>query len=296
MPVRDEEARGLPAVGSRAASVESSRWTDVPLSENTGVPLYVQIRNLLKEQIRLGEWPADQPMPTEDQLVTHFGVSRTTVRQALSDLAKEGLVVRKAGRGTFARQPLMVLRMQHWHSLSLEIAQRGLRPSKLTLSVERLDASAELGHRASELAERHVLHLKQVRYADDLPIVVLDHYFPSELCGFLAEMPLDDPDLSIQQALAAHGIELSHAKGEISATLASELEAKYLEIEPGAPLVEIATKSYGPDDRVVEYSRGVVNTERYPLALHSDWTVELGTAGQRAEQSGPVPSPGSPDA
>ena len=72
------------------------------------MPLYVQIRNLLRERIRLGEWAADEPMPTEDELVAHFGVSRTTVRQAMSDLASEGLVVRKAGRGTFARQPLMV--------------------------------------------------------------------------------------------------------------------------------------------------------------------------------------------
>jgi len=269
--VKKKRKKGFVAPDLAAAS---RSWTDAALSADTGVPLYIQIRNLLREQIRLGEWPADEPMPTEDQLVAHFGVSRTTVRQAMTDLAREGLVVRKAGRGTFARQPLMVLRMQQWHSLAVDIARRGLRSSKLTLCVERLEAGAEIAHRASELAERDVLHLQQVRYADGVPIVVLDHFFPFELCSFLADMPLEDSEFSVQRALASRGIELARAKGEISATIASDLEAKYLEVEVGAPLVEIAIKSYGVDERVIEYSKGVVRTDRYPLALYSDWSVE----------------------
>jgi GntR family transcriptional regulator len=265
---------GTAPSGSVSSETEPSHWTDATLSADTGMPLYIQIRNLLREQIRLGEWSAYEPMPTEDELVSHFGVSRTTVRQAMADLVNEGLVVRKAGRGTFARQPLLVLRMQQWHSLALDIVQRGLRSSKLTLNLERLDARTEIAHRASEIAEGDVLHLQQVRYADDLPIVVLDHYFPFERCGFLADMPVDEPTFSIQQALGQHGIELHSAKGEISATAATELEAKYLQVPPGTPLVEIATKTYDRDGRVVEYSRGVVQTGRYPIALYSDWKVE----------------------
>jgi DNA-binding GntR family transcriptional regulator len=255
------------------AEVRSS-WTDAAISDETGVPLYIQIRNLLRERIRLGEWAAEEPMPTEEDLVAHFGVSRTTVRQAMSDLANEGLVVRHAGRGTFARQPLMVVKMQQWHSLTTDIAQRGLKPSKKTIRVQKLDARAEIAHRASELAEGDILHIRSVRYADGVPIVVLDNYFPFELCGFLTELELDDPEFSIERALAEHGIELARANGEISATAASKSEARYLQLEPGSPLVEIATKTYNAEGRVVEYSRGVIVTERYPLALVSDWSVE----------------------
>jgi GntR family transcriptional regulator len=262
-----------------------STWTDAALRDDTGVPLYIQIRNLLRERIRLGEWSAEEPMPTEEELVAHFGVSRTTVRQAMSDLANEGLVVRHAGRGTFARQPLMVVRMQQWHSLTTDIAQRGLRPSKTILRVEKLDARAEIAHRASELAEGDILHIQSVRYADGNPIVVLDNYFPFELCGFLAELDLADPDFSIERALSEHGIDLFRANGEISATAASKEEAKYLNIKPASPVVEIATKSYNAEGRVVEYSRGVIVTERYPLALYSDWSVN----GRAINTSPPPP-------
>lgn len=261
-------------VGGGARSAQSRRWTEACLSADTGVPLYVQIRNLLKEQIRLGGWQAEDPMPTEDQLSAHFGVSRTTVRQAMTDLAREGLVLRKAGRGTFARQPLMVLRMQQWHSLGIDIARRGRRSSRLTLRVEKLDAGAELAHRASELVERDMLYIQQVRYADEVPIMVFDHFFPFELCAFLADEPLEDPEFSIQQALSEHSIKLARAKGEINATNASKVEAKYLEVKIGTALVEIATKSYSVDDRVIEYTKGVMRTDRYPLALYSDWSVE----------------------
>ena len=259
----------------RRARADPSRWTDAALTDETGVPLYVQIRNLLRERIRLGEWAPDTPMPTEEELIAHFGVSRTTVRQAMSDLAAEGLVVRKAGRGTFARQPLMVVRMEQWHSLTADLKRRGLRPSKRILCVEKLDARAEIAHRAGELAQGEILHLRSVRFADDVPVVVLDNYFPFRLCKFLIDLDLEDPDFSIEHALFEHGIELARATGEIAATVASELEAQQLEIKAGMPLVEIATKTYNADGRVVEYSRGVIVTQRYPLALHSDWTAEM---------------------
>jgi GntR family transcriptional regulator len=241
----------------------------------------MQIRNLLRERIRIGEWSADEPMPTEEDLVAHFGVSRTTVRQAMSDLANEGLVVRWAGRGTFACQPLMVLRMQQWHSLTKDIAQRGLTPSRKMLCVERLKAGAEVADRAKELAEDDMLHVQSIRLANGVPIIVLDQYFPYQLCGFLADAPWDDPDLTSEGILSDHGINEVRAEGEIIATMASKLEAKYLEIKPGSALVEIATKSYDAEGTVVEYARGVVVTARYPLALYSDWSTDAAAVPTR---------------
>ena len=282
---------GQSQLARRRSSSRKTRWTDATISEETGVPLYLQIRNLLRERIRLGEWSADEPMPTEEDLVAHFGVSRTTVRQAMSDLANEGLVVRRPGRGTFARQPLMVLRMQQWHSLTKDIAQRGLAPSKKILCVERLKAGAEIADRAKELVEGDLLHIQSIRYADDVPIIVLDQYYPYELCAFLADVALDDPNLTSEGILAEHGIVEMRAEGEIIATTASKLEAKYLDVKPGSALIEIATKAYSADGRVVEYSRGVVATASYPLALYSDWSAEGVAVPPRLSQGRSQPNP-----
>jgi GntR family transcriptional regulator len=67
------------------------------------VPRHLQIQRVLRASIHAGEWEPDRPMPTEMALVQRFGVSRTTIREALGVLAREGLIVRHRGRGSFVR-------------------------------------------------------------------------------------------------------------------------------------------------------------------------------------------------
>jgi GntR family transcriptional regulator len=68
-----------------------------------GVPLHVQIERVLRDRIESGEWETDRPIPTELELVRLFKVSRSTIRAALDALARDGLIVRHRGRGSFVR-------------------------------------------------------------------------------------------------------------------------------------------------------------------------------------------------
>lgn len=70
-----------------------------------GVPLYLRIQQYVREKISSGEWPADQLIPSEAELSRQFGCSRITVTNALRELAKEGLIYRIQGKGTFAGSP-----------------------------------------------------------------------------------------------------------------------------------------------------------------------------------------------
>src|SRR5215475_4360779 len=67
------------------------------------VPRHLQIQRVLRARIESGEWEGDRPIPTEMELLDEFGVSRTTIRGALGVLAREGLIVRHRGRGSFVR-------------------------------------------------------------------------------------------------------------------------------------------------------------------------------------------------
>ena len=79
---------------------------------------------------------------------------------------------------------------------------------------------AALVGKDKELAEGEMLHVRSIRYADGSPIIVLDQYYPYELCGFLADAPLDDPNLTSESILSEHGIHQVRAEGEIIATTA----------------------------------------------------------------------------
>src|SRR5262252_9797844 len=67
------------------------------------VPRHLQIQRVLRARIESGEWEGDRPIPTEMELLDEFGVSRTTIREALGVLAREGLIIRHRGRGSFVR-------------------------------------------------------------------------------------------------------------------------------------------------------------------------------------------------
>src|SRR5207244_1562317 len=111
------------------------------LTRDSGIPLYVQVREALRERLLAAEWGPEQPLPTEENLVEQFGVSRATVRQALADLVQEGLIVRRAGLGTFRREPHMVLRMERFLSFSADLRERGARHESQLLTVEQTDGS-----------------------------------------------------------------------------------------------------------------------------------------------------------
>jgi GntR family transcriptional regulator len=245
--------------------------------ENTrGIPLYVQLRELIREAIRQGRWGPDDPLPTEAELQQQYSVSRSTIRQALADLVHEGLLVRYAGRGTFACQPSMVLGMHGLLSFRADLIARGIRPRRHVLGLERTTLPVQGQHFAPELDDLDVIHVFEVRFGDDRPIVVFNHYFPSERFAFLLEDEdaVTDPDGSLRDLVNARGITYARAVGEVNAVIPSKREAKLLELPDGQPAVEIATKTFDLSGRAVEYSRGIFRTDRYALTLKSEWSSD----------------------
>lgn len=74
------------------------------LLKKNGLPLYYQIENIMREKIINGEWKGGTQIPTETQLMEMFGVSRATMRQAISNLCNDGLLNRIQGKGTFVAE------------------------------------------------------------------------------------------------------------------------------------------------------------------------------------------------
>src|SRR5260370_7422423 len=87
----------------RGCALASSRR--MAIDRINPLPYYVQVKDALREHIESGEWPAGHQLPGEPELCVLFDVSRTVIRQALSDLEYEGLIVRKKGKGTFVAEP-----------------------------------------------------------------------------------------------------------------------------------------------------------------------------------------------
>ncbi len=242
------------------------------VDEGTGVPLYVQLREQLRTKILAEEWDTAEPLPTEEALAKSIGVSRSTARQALDDLSREGLIVRRQGRGTFVRPARMILRMQQFMSFHDEMIERGLEPSSRLVWVKSVSRRRDLELDFDKATEK-AIWIRTLRLANGRAAVLFDHFFPASRCGFLLHEPLDLPDLSLRRVLASHGIMPASSSGEIRAAKVDAQEAELLEMSLDSAVVEIITRTADQDGRSFEHARSLVRPDRYALLLQSDWAA-----------------------
>ena len=111
------------------------------IDKQSRLPLYFQLEELIKKAISTGELKPGDMIPTEWEIIDYFKLSRTTVRQALSDLVNENLLYRKKGIGTFVSKPKIDLQyMGNMVSYNEQITSMGLTPSTKVLKFEVITA------------------------------------------------------------------------------------------------------------------------------------------------------------
>jgi GntR family transcriptional regulator, histidine utilization repressor len=144
-------------------------------------PLYMQVKRHILDNIDSGKWVAATRVPSENDIVKSFGVSRMTANRALRELSDEGVLVRVAGVGSFVAE-----RQAHAHPLEIrgiadEIRQRGHKHHAEIISLERVRAVAELAEDFG-VAPRSELYCSMiVHFENDRPIQLEDRYVLPQL-------------------------------------------------------------------------------------------------------------------
>ena len=100
------------------------------------VPKYYQLAEILQHKIEGGEWQPHDALPAERELETIYGVSRTTVREALNHLAKQGYIYRAHGKGTFVARPKLRQSLHLLQSFTNDIASRGFVAGQQILEIK----------------------------------------------------------------------------------------------------------------------------------------------------------------
>jgi GntR family transcriptional regulator len=229
-------------------------------------PLYQQLRNHINATIVSGEMKAGEPLPSEREIAEIADVSRITVRKAVQELVKEGLVVQKQGSGTtVAPQPERVQQyLTRLTSFTEDMARRGKNVTSTFLEKGLFSPSPEeimaLGLKADGLVAR----LSRLRKADGKPLAL-------ERASLSADY-LPDPE-SVEASLYAYleklGNKPSRAIQRISAINLRGEDAKHLEVEDGSAGLSIVRVSYLPTGQVVEFTKSIYRGDAY------DFVAEL---------------------
>lgn len=248
-----------------------------PIDKASPVPIYHQIAQHLEQTIkdrRLGE---GDPIPAEHELCETYGVSRMTVRQAIDVLAKQGLLIRQKGRGTFVSTPKLRQPLAALTSFTMDMRSRGLQPASRILSCEAMPAPADVREKLGLAEGDSIIRLARVRLANGVP----QAYECSHLLYQDAEkiLHMDLTDQSLYQTLCTKcGLHLKTARESIEVNTPLPEICRLLEIPSGTPAFFIERLTYDARGRAVEYVQSHYRTDRFRFEVE----LNLGDTGAKA--------------
>lgn len=221
---------------------------------------------LLKERITSGALPPGQRLPSEPSLASLHGLSRVTIRRALDGLAREGLITRQPGSGTFVTHPgspppvVADLSNMLAHLVAMGRATR----VKL-LSFAYLTPPAAVATALQLRSDERVQHSLRVRYLDDTPFSFLSTYVPERIGVTYSESDLVATPLL--ELLERSGVGAAKAQQTISATLASPDVAEALDVEIGSALLSLTRVVLGADGQGIEYLSALYRPDRHAFRM-----------------------------
>jgi GntR family transcriptional regulator len=229
---------------------------------NRPVPLYYQLREIVRQEILSGvRKPGDQ-LPTEKELEQRFGVSRVTVRQALRDLMVEGLLVRQRGRGTFVATPKLEKALKSATGFTTDMVQRGLEPGSHVLEFAERPAAAEVADGLTVPAGTPVIYLKRLRLAGGEPLALQWSYLPAAL--FPGLLAADLSGGSLYEYLQVHyGVSIMAGRKMVEGVVADRRIAQALHIPEGAPMLRISGTNLDQSGEPVEYGVTLYRADKY---------------------------------
>jgi len=236
----------------------------MPTLERTNpLPLYYQLKEVLKQQIRAGHLAPHTTIPSEPELVANYHVSRATVRQALSELVHEGLLYRQHGKGTFVCEPHVQQNLSELTSFSEEIRRRGQRPGGLLLVSELVRGTETVRQQLRLTDTEQAIRLERLRTADGTPIAYEIDYLPYPRAAGIYQRAQELVDGSLYKLMVSEGFSPYITEQKISAGRASDRVAELLRIEPGEPILRLTCTTFDQTGSPIEYSEAFYPPARY---------------------------------
>lgn len=225
-------------------------------------PLYDQLVDILTEKIEHECSPGDL-LPSERELSDRYGLSRTTVRLALQELERTGLVVRQHGRGTFvADRSARTTDLLHAYSFTEQMRELGREPETTILEFTEVEADKNLAaHMGARIGDK-LIKLKRLRSADGMPLMVECTYLPLRKFMTLKRPMLERHSL-YNVIERDYGEKVRVAEEEFFASIARPADARLLDIDDGDPVLDLVRTTYNTHNEIVEYTLSVARADQF---------------------------------
>lgn len=234
-------------------------------------PLYVQIRDTLRARIMDGSYPPHSQMPSEQELCVMFGVSRITVRQALGDLQKEGIVFRLHGKGTFVSKPKAFQNVTSLQGFAEAMSSMGYEIVNQLRRFRSIKADRHIAQRLNIPEGSAVTEIHRVRLLNREPVSLELTWIPEALGKRLANADLVTRDIFLILENDC-GVPLGHADISVDAILADEEIVDALRVEEGSPVLRIERLTHDASGVPIDYEYLYFRGDAFQYRMRIDRT------------------------
>lgn len=225
------------------------------LDKKSYIPYYVQIKHVLLERIRNNEYTDQSLLPSETALSQEFSVTRMTVRKALDELKREGMITTERGKGSRVTTKKIEQSLQRFYRFGKEVGDTGVPAKSRIIERKTCDPPAEI----SEMfhSQEPFYFFVRVRYFEDTPLSLEHVYIPVSVAPGLIDEPIEM--VSIAELLEKkYNIPIIKATEYLTPRIADTYEAEQLELQPATPIFQTERITKSQEGRVIEFRRSVI--------------------------------------
>jgi DNA-binding GntR family transcriptional regulator len=236
---------------------------NIPIDRSSPVPLYHQVVQGIEAMIRSGTLEPGSRLENEIELAAQLNLSRPTMRKAMDELVRSGLLVRKRGVGTQVVASA-VRRHLELSSLYDDLSRGGKKPTTKVLSFRHSPAEDEVAKTLQLPAGVGIYHFTRLRSVGGKPLAIMENWVRDDVAD-LTEEGLRVKGL--YEMLRQSGVNFRLAQQQIGAEVADEHQAQLLEISPGSALVTMERTAVDDTGRNVETGKHLYRADSYSFEM-----------------------------
>jgi len=236
------------------------------INRDSPLPLYYQLKQILVEQIEANEWNPGDLIPSEQELQDTYGLSRTTVRQTLSEMVNDGLLNRQRGRGTFVASNKMSPDPSKRLDASEYLDQQGIVAGWQIIEHGWTEPPEGVRERLQVASTTQIYRIHRLRLADGEPIGCHFAYIPESIVLYINIAAMTEGG-SLRYLRDAPQLENCVACHAIEATVADETEMTLLGVERGHPILAIERTVTAVDGKPIELLQAAYRGDRFKYQI-----------------------------
>lgn len=231
------------------------------LDKKSPIPVYYQLKTIIEKDIKSGKLKPGDPIKTEMEYCSEFGISRMTVRQALKELENDGLILRERGRGSFVSH--LKIEQEGLMSFTDMAKNKNMVPSTIVVSFD-LTKIEKIADNLNLNTEDDIYQLIRIRNADNIPVAVERTYLPAKMVPDFNSKDLTGSLFKI--FTEDYGITILSSKTSFSSVMASDLLKKQLRITEDIPLLKLESLYYSP--KLVYYEESYYRSDYFKITVN----------------------------